>query len=141
MKKDEEIVEVNAHGKLSKAQDNKDTAEDLIYEFLKDKGKLTAKAYQRDLKAFFDFTNEYFQLPRRDGAQFLFGEIRRVHIVKYKNYLEQLSSNRNKPYAPNTINRRLSTVSSFFQFLEEREIIDKNPVELRVRSTFTCAIF
>jgi len=110
-----------------------DSVEDLIYEFLKDRSPLTERAYQRDLKAFFDFTSGQFGLPRMDKNRMLFEEIRRVHIVKYKKYLEGHLSNRKRPYAPNTINRYLSAVSSFFQFLLQREIIDKNPAEFCTR--------
>jgi integrase/recombinase XerD len=106
-----------------------DTVEDLLYEFLKDRGFKTEEAYKADLKNFFSFTNKNFGLPRTFGNKMKFEEIRRVHIVKYKKFLENATSRRGKPYAPNTINRRLSSVSSFFQFLLQREIIEKNPTE------------
>jgi site-specific recombinase XerD len=110
-----------------------EAAEDLIYEFLRNLSPSTERSYQRDLKAFFDFTTTQFALPRAVENRLLFGEIRRVHIVKYKKYLEAFVTNRNKGYAPNTINRMLSTVSSFFQFLVQREVIDKNPADLCTR--------
>ena len=100
-----------------------DTAEDLIYEFLKDRSPLTEKAYQQDLKAFFEFTAKHFGLPRSVNDKLLFEEIRRVHVVKYRKFLDEYVSSRKKPYAPNTINRKISAVSSFFQFLLRREII------------------
>lgn len=106
-----------------------EAVEDLLYEFLKDRCPLTEQAYRRDLKTFFDFTSSQFGLPRSGDGKLFFEEIRRVHIVKYKKYLDDYLSNRKKAYAPNTINRKLSAVSSFFQFLQEREIIEKNPVE------------
>jgi site-specific recombinase XerD len=59
----------------------------------------------------------------------VFGEIRRVHVVKYKKYLDEYVSNRQRAYAPNTINRKLSAVSSLFQFLLQREFVEKNPAE------------
>lgn len=107
--------------------------EDLIYEFLKDRSPQTEKAYQRDVKAFFEFTAAQFGLPRSVDGKLLFEEIRRVHVVKYKKYLDDFISNRQKSYAPNTINRKISAVSSFFQFLLQREIIDKNPAEFCTR--------
>ena len=109
--------------------------EDLIYEFLKDRGATTERAYRRELKAFFKFTGESFGLPRVYCNKMLFCEVRRVHIIKYKNYLETTLSDRNKPFAPNTINRKLSAVSSFFQFLLQRELIEKNPAEFCKRSS------
>ena len=48
--------------------------------------------------------------------------------------MEDYLSNRKRGYAPNTINRKLSSVSSFFQFLLQREIIEKNPAEFCTRS-------
>ena len=110
-----------------------DSVEDLVYEFLKDRSPLTEQAYQRDLKAFFEFTAMHFGLPRADQGKLLFGEIRRVHVVKFKKYLDEHMSNRKKAYAPNTINRKISAVSSFFQFLLQREIIEKNPAEFCTR--------
>lgn len=49
----------------------KDTTEDLIYEFLKDRSPLTEKAYKRDLKAFFKFTRKFFDLPRVQDEGFI----------------------------------------------------------------------
>jgi integrase/recombinase XerD len=106
-----------------------DSVEDLLYEFLKDRGFKTEQAYKTDLKTFFNFTKENFGLPRLIENKMRFEEIRRVHIVKYKNFLEEAISKRGRPFAPNTINRRLSSISSFFQFLLQREIIVKNPAE------------
>ena len=110
-----------------------EAVEDLIYEFLKDRSPLTERAYQQDLKAFFEFTALQFGLPRSLDGKLLFEEIRRVHVVKYKKYLDDHVSSRKKAYAPNTINRKISAVSSFFQFLLRREIIEKNPAEVCTR--------
>lgn len=117
------------------AQD--ENVEDLIYEFLKDRSKRTAKSYHADLKSFFQFSNHFFGLPRVENNKLMFDDIRRVHIVKYKNFLEDHINKRGKNYAPNTINRKLSSVSSFFQFLLQREIINKNPAELCTRPSRT----
>jgi site-specific recombinase XerD len=56
-----------------------------------------------------------------------------VHVVKYRKYLDEHISVRMRAYAPNTINRKISAVSSFFQFLLQREIIEKNPAEFCAR--------
>jgi len=68
-------------------------------------------------------------LPRADCGQINFSDIKRVHVVKYKNYLELQPSKTGKPYAPNSINRKISSIASFYQFLLRRELIDKNPVD------------
>ena len=44
-----------------------DSVEDLIYDFLKDRSPLTESAYQRELKAFFDFTSGQFGWPATHG--------------------------------------------------------------------------
>ncbi len=110
-----------------------ESVEDLLYEFLRGRTPLTEKAYRKDLKDFFAFTTEKFDLPRLIENKMRFDEIKRVHIVKYKNHLESVNSLRRKPFAPNTINRKISSISSFYQFLMYREIVDKNPVDLCIR--------
>lgn len=114
-----------------------EAVEDLLYEFLKNRSPLTENAYRRDLKAFFEFTVSQFGLPRSLRRRLLFEEIRRVHVVKYKKYLDEHLSNRKRAYAPNTINRKLSAVSSFFQFLLQREVVEKNPAEFCTRPSRT----
>ncbi len=106
------IKELHENKQLTSFSAKEDSVEDLIYEFLKDRGEATERAYQKDLKHFFEFTGRSFGLPRIEGNKMLFEEIRRVHIVKYKKYLESTPSSRKKPFAPNTINRKLSAVSS-----------------------------
>lgn len=110
-----------------------DTAEDLLYEFLRDRTPQTAESYRQDLKEFFAFTNKFFGLPRMDGPKVHFEEIERVHIVKYKNFLETEPCRRGRPYAPNSVNRKISSISSFYQFLLQREVVSKNPSEFCIR--------
>ena len=110
-----------------------ESTEDLLYEFLKDRRPTTAKSYRIDLKEFLQFTQKYFNVPRINGKKVHFEDIKRVHVVKFKNYYEATPNKFGKPYAPNTINRKISSVSSFFQFLVQREILDKNPAEFCVR--------
>ncbi len=52
-----------------------------------------------------------------------------MHIIQYKNYLESVPSKSGRILAPNSVNRRLSSIASFFQFLLQREIIEKDPVQ------------
>jgi len=110
-----------------------ESVEDLLYEFLRDRTSLTEQAYRRDLRDFFSFTTKNFTLPRLVENKMRFDEIQRVHIVKYKKFLESTNSLRGKPFAPNSINRKLSSVSSFFQFLLQRDVVNKNPAELCLR--------
>lgn len=50
----------------------KENVEDLIYEFLKDRSKRTAKSYHADLKNFFGFSSKYFGLPRLENNKLKF---------------------------------------------------------------------
>ncbi len=108
---------------------NQDTVEDLLYEFIRGRPKTTGRSYKQDLQDFLSFTNRFFQLPRVVGRQVHFEDIKRVHVVKYQNFLEQQVTKLGKPLAPNSINRKISSVSSFYQFLLQRDVVDKNPVE------------
>ena len=117
------IIKNNKNNNLALYTHQGDSIEDLVYEFLKDRGLATEKAYKRDLGQFFDFTRTYFSIPHVKKGKVLFEEIRRVHIVKYKKFLEASVSRKNKPFAPNTINRKLSSVSSFLQFLYDLSLI------------------
>ncbi len=110
-----------------------ESVEDLLYEFLRNHTPRTALSYRNDLKAFFDFTQAHFGLPRTEGKRVHFDDIKRVHLVKYKNFLESEPSMRGKVFAPNSINRKISSISSFYQFLLQRELIDKNPAEFTIR--------
>jgi len=65
-------------------------------------------AYRKDLKHFFCFTAKEFNIPQLDGKALGFDEIKRVHVVRYKKYLETTNCLRQKPYAPNSVNRKLS---------------------------------
>ena len=125
-------ADVNKNSLMTYSKEQ-DTTEDLLYEFLKDRTPMTARSYRQDLKSFFEFTRKFFNLPHVEGDRAHFEDIRRVHIVKFKNYLESTPSKLGKPYAPLSINRKLSSVSSFYQFLLQREIIDKNPAEFCIR--------
>jgi site-specific recombinase XerD len=110
-----------------------ESVEDLLYEFLKNRTPLTERSYRIDLKHFFNYTSKTFGVPKLEKNGCFFRDVKRVHIVKYKNFLDTHNSKRGIPYAPNTINRKISAISSFFQFLLRREIIDKNPAEFCVR--------
>jgi integrase/recombinase XerD len=108
---------------------SEETVVDLLYEFIRGRPKTTGRSYKRDLQEFFAFTNKHFGIPRVDGSRVHFGDVRRVHVVKYHNFLEETVTKLGRPLAPNSINRKISSVSSFYQFLLQRDVVDKNPVE------------
>ncbi len=106
-----------------------DSVEDLLYEFLRDRTPTTERSYRQDLKNFFAFTQKHFNVPTVEGHKVYFADIKRVHLVKYKNYLEATPSKTGKPYAPNSVNRKISSVASFYKFLLQRDVVDRNPAE------------
>jgi len=124
-----EILSPNCEEKQLSIYSEDESVEDLLYEFIRGKTPLTGRSYKQDMKDFFAFTKKYFNLPRVEGKKVYFGDIKRVHVVKYHNYLEATPTKLGKPMAPNSINRKLSSVSIFYQFLLQREVVTKNPVE------------
>jgi site-specific recombinase XerD len=124
-----ELVHQDNTSALTIAEPQRDTVADLLYEFIRGRPKTTGRSYKRDLQEFFVFTNKHFGIPRVEGSTVHFGDIRRVHVVKYHNFLEETVTKLGKPLAPNSINRKISSVSSFYQFLLQRDVVDKNPVE------------
>ena len=133
MKELKELVQESNTDQLQLFNGQHESIEDLLFEFLKDRTPLTERSYKIDLQHFFKFTTEAFGVPRFEDRGYFFRDIRRVHVVKYKKYLETNNSKKGEPFAPNTISRKISAISSFFQFLLRREIIDKNPAEFCTR--------
>ena len=83
--------------------------EQLQYEFFQNfTSKHTIKSYKSDIKQFFNFIKQVTQNLSD------FKEIEKIHIIGYRNWLDQ------KDYAPKTINRKISAVSSYMDFLVEK---------------------
>jgi len=92
--------------------------DDLFADFLtRSRSKNTRDAYKRDLKHFFKFLQT---LGKFQGLR----DISQRHIASYRDTMsdKELLSN-------TTVARRLSSVKRFFDFLMEREICIKNPVQ------------
>lgn len=75
----------------------------------------TIQAYRKDLEQFLDFVLEQVELRRVE-------EIRHTHVRAWvvELLLQDLS--------PRTINRKLSTLKTFFRFLLKRKVISLNPM-------------
>ncbi|MCA9731337.1 tyrosine-type recombinase/integrase [candidate division KSB1 bacterium] len=73
--------------------------------------RLTVQAYSKDLILFRDFLHD----------SNIVGGISRIHVRKYLHFLA--ANNR----SPKTVNRKLSTLRSFFRYLIEQKKIDTNP--------------
>jgi site-specific recombinase XerD len=73
----------------------------------------TKQAYRRDISGILDFAARSFSINSPT-------DIKRFHVIQYKEYLL-------KDCAPKTVNRKLSSVSSFLSFLVEKGLMESNP--------------
>ncbi len=86
----------------------------LEYEFFKNfESEHTRISYRNDIVQFLNFFKNYFSKEN---------QIERVHIVAFRNFLQE------KNLAPKTIGRKLSSLSSYFDFMVEKGLIFFNPV-------------
>lgn len=99
------------------AYQKSDESKKLEFEFLNNFESVhTRKAYKRDILSFLDFyKNELGVSDLKECSRF--------HIVAFKDFLA------NGDHAPKSINRKLSTLSSYFQFLMEKSFLDFNPAD------------
>lgn len=134
----EQVSQVKQGGLCKYRSIHEEEVEDLIYEFIKNHRPSTARSYREDLKFFFNFTQAQFGLPKLEDSTIDFSTIKSVHAVKYKNFLEETPCRTGRPLSPNSVNRRLSSAASFFQFLLRRELIPKNPLQFCTRPKRIC---
>jgi integrase/recombinase XerD len=88
----------------------------LDYEFFKNfESEHTRRNYYIDIRQFFSFMVEHFKNIEQVK------KIERVHLVAYRNFLQE------KEMAPKSINRKFSSLSSYFDFLVEKGIALINP--------------
>jgi site-specific recombinase XerD len=88
----------------------------LEYEFFHNfESAHTRKSYKIDLLQLFEFLKDNF--PGVNSYQ----AIERVHIVAFRNWLTD------NDLAPKSINRKLASASSFFDFIVEKGMIEFNP--------------
>lgn len=76
----------------------------------------TLESYQKDLEQFRDFAHEQFSLDSADS-------ISHFHIRSW------LATFKDQKLAPRTINRKLSSLNSFYKFLLRQQTVEKNPVK------------
>lgn len=95
------------------------------YEFFKNfNSESTRQAYYLDLKHFFAFFKIAFKKTIRHPRQ-----VKRFHVVAYKEFLSKAGTIEGTGCAPKTIGRRLGCLNSYFKFLMEKSLIEINPVE------------
>ncbi len=99
------------------AYQKSDESKKLEFEFLNNFESIhTRKAYKRDILLFLDFYKNELGLSNLN-------ECTRFHIVAFKDFLT------NGDQAPKSINRKLSSLSSYFQFLMEKGFLEFNPAD------------
>ena len=88
---------------------------DLEYEFFQNlESAHTRKSYKSDIKLFLWFASEILKLSSVTHCK-------KLHIVKFRNWLTDTD------YSPKSINRKISSLSTYFNFLTEKEFLDFNP--------------
>jgi integrase/recombinase XerD len=89
----------------------------LYYGFIHNFSSLhTRDAYTRDLRKFLGFLQDCFR-----GLDEL--RVEHSHVVAFKEFLL------NKQASARTVNRTLATLWSFYDYLIDQELVDKNPVD------------
>ncbi|MFP5387589.1 MAG: tyrosine-type recombinase/integrase [Bacteriovoracia bacterium] len=75
----------------------------------------TRDAYTRDLRKFLHFLQNSFKSISEL-------QVEHAHVVAYKDFLLK------EDFSPRSVNRLLATLWSFYEYLIDMELIDKNPV-------------
>ncbi len=83
--------------------------------------KHTRLSYENDLEQFFDFVKD-LDSRIKDTNQ-----IQRIHVIKFRNFLAEMGGKNGGPAAPKTIARKLAAISSYFDYLVERNLTKINP--------------
>ncbi len=76
----------------------------------------TRKSYKNDIKSFLEFFKGTFKVPSILDCE-------KFHIVAYKEWLT------NNDYSPKSINRKISSLSTYFNFLIEKNFLKINPCQ------------
>lgn len=82
----------------------------------------TRKSYLIDIEQFFDY------LKNDSTPKTNISKVSRLDIIEYRNWLDSAGGRGGYPAAPKTIARKLSALSSYFDFLVERGVCSYNPV-------------
>jgi integrase/recombinase XerD len=80
----------------------------------------TVAAYRNDLAQFFDYLRYEIQANLENWAE-VTPDIINQYVANLKD--------REKPYAPSSIARKVAAVKSFFNYLHARDMVPKNPTE------------
>lgn len=116
--------------------------QELMYEFFMNLNKKTADTYRIDLKQFFEFITLHFRVPAVDCDGIRFGEVKRIHVIKWRNFLQSDKYNNGKPAASQTVIKKLSAIKTFWLFLMDKDLVRiditsgvKRPKQVSVKET------
>lgn len=96
---------------------------DLYEEFFDNfTSKHTRKSYENDLTKFFAYLSINYPRIKK------FTKVERSQIIAYRNWLSEEGGRYGRPSAPKSVCRKLSALSSYFDYLVEKKECDFNPV-------------
>ena len=81
----------------------------------------TRAGYRCDLKQFFDHLSKAF--PKVQEV----ADVKRVHVIGYRNFLGETGGRNGESAAPKTIARKLASLSTYFDYLVEKGVCSLNP--------------
>jgi site-specific recombinase XerD len=82
--------------------------------------KHTRTSYRTDIDQFLRFLN-------LDHGVDTYPDVERIHVIKYRNWLQDCGGRWGDACAPKTVARKLASISSYFDFLVEKGKADSNP--------------
>ncbi len=104
--------------------------ESFNYEFFENfESEHTRIAYKADLKQFFEFILAQF------GRLQAVAELKRTHVIAYRNHLQTSGGRKGKPCCPKTVIRKLAAIKSYCDFLIEKGLLSTNPASSVKRPT------
>lgn len=107
---------------MKHSKKSKDHALDLKEEFFENfSSKHTRLSYKTDIRQFFHFLKE------REPHIRDFSEVLRLHVIQYRNWLCEFAGKDGGASAPKTVARKLASISSYFDYLVERNFAESNP--------------
>jgi site-specific recombinase XerD len=81
----------------------------------------TRISYQNDIQQFLEFVAE------RNVKIKKYTQIERLHVIKFRNWLQEFGGRNDGGCAPKTISRKLASISSYFDYMVEKGIAKINP--------------
>lgn len=101
---------------------NKPSSFEFFEEFFENfQSEHTRISYKNDITRFLDFLADTG--PKIKS----YGKIERFHIIKYRNWLQEAGGRHGEQSAPKTVARKLASISSYFNFLIEKGMMEFNP--------------